>query len=74
MDVPTLIDPAYKALYNVLAPVIEDKMIRLASGGAATIEIYREEVGYIRALQDVLDRCALLEKERFGKRPGDKDD
>ena len=74
MDTPTIINPFHRDLFNALAPDIENRMISLASGGAQTIEAYREQCGYIRALNDVLSKCQELERERYGKRPGDKDD
>ena len=74
MDLPTIIDPAYKVLVNELAADIDIRTISLASGGAHTFEDYREQVGYIRALLNVIGKCKELELARFGRRPGDKDD
>jgi hypothetical protein len=74
MDLPTIIDPAYKALCNELAQDIDNRSISLATGGARDMETYREQVGYIQALTNVINRCAELERVRYGKRPGDKDE
>lgn len=38
----------------------------LASGSVVTIEAYREQVGYIRALKDVLDVCIEVETKVTG--------
>lgn len=74
MDLPSIIDPAYKVLCNELAQDIDNRTFSLASGGARDMETYREQVGYIQALNDVINKCVELERARYGKRPGDKDE
>ena len=72
------IDPVHRHLSNVLTPLIDDKMVALAKGNAtktdldtvSTAEKYAAQVAYIQALNDVLDRCAEIENEMYGARPG----
>ena len=74
MDLPSIVDPAYKALCIVLAQDIDNRTFSLASGGARDMEAYREQVGYLSALNDVIRKCQELEQERYGKRPGNMDE
>ena len=79
---PSIIDPFHKKVYAILAEDIDNKMISLCSGAVggtasgnqndlAAIAIgYREQVAYINALNDVLKRCAEIEREQYGARPG----
>jgi hypothetical protein len=63
---PEIIDPFYRSLYNELIPQINNKAAELCAGRAIDYATYREEVGYIRALNDVLDKCAELERTKYG--------
>ena len=72
-----LIDPFHRNLYAVLSEDIDRRMIELASGSATSIqgaaetvaEKYAAQVSYIRALNDVLDKCKEIELEQYGARP-----
>ena len=66
---PSIIDPFHRALYEALAPDIDNRMISLASGSAGTFEAYKAQASYIQALNDVLERCRAIELEIYGKRP-----
>lgn len=76
---PDLIDPFHRKLYGVLSKDIESRMALLASGSATAIqgavetvaEKYAAQVSYIKALNDVLDKCHELEVDMYGARDGD---
>lgn len=78
MSTPNIIDPFHRNLYRVLSEDIDRRMVELASGSAASIqgaaetvaEKYAGQVSYIRALNDVLERCKAIELEQYGARPG----
>lgn len=73
---PDLIDPFHRTLYAKLIEQLERRTAELATGSAATIlgdtqtvaEKYAAQVGYIKALHDVLEVCEELERERYGQR------
>ena len=69
-----IIDPFHRALYEEVAPKIDERMVQLAGGSVKTYEQYQREVGYIGALNDVLNICKEIETARYGKRPGQDDD
>lgn len=77
MNIPNLIDPFHRSLYAVLSEDIDRRMIELASGSATSIqgaaetvaEKYAAQVSYIRALNDVLEKCKEIELEQYGARP-----
>ena len=77
---PSLHDPFHRALHAQVAKTIDDRMVNLAQGGAASIqgaaetvaEKYAAQVSYIRALQDVLGWCEELEREQYGLRPSEE--
>lgn len=41
-------------------------MVELANGGAATFEDYKQQVGYLSALNAVLTLCEELEVQQYG--------
>lgn len=73
----TIVDPFFKALYDKLAPELDNRMVLLAQGSAKRIdgspdtvaEAYADQCAYIRALNDVLQICTELEHNRHGNRP-----
>ena len=76
---PDLIDPFHRELYKRLQIEYQDRAAALARGNAnqnvgeiaTTAEKYAAQVAYIRALQDVLDVCEELERDRYGARKRD---
>jgi hypothetical protein len=71
MTVPAaLIDPFHRQLHGLLTEKIDQRMINLASGSAASFEDYKGQANYIQALADVLAWCQEIENERYGGRPG----
>lgn len=75
---PDLIDPFHKAIHAKLMEERSNRIIGLAAGSAAKItedtqtvaEKYAAQVSYIKALEDVMEICKQLERERYGERPG----
>lgn len=49
---------------------IDDRMVALAAGASLDYAGYRQQVGYIEALNAVLKHCHEIELDRYGKRPG----
>ena len=47
---------------------IADRVSALAKGSAGNYEAYREQVGYISALNDVLDKCREIELNIYGNK------
>ena len=78
----SLHDPFHRALHAQVAKTIDDRMVNLAQGGAASIEgsaqtvaeKYAAQVSYIKALSDVLGWCEELEREQYGLRPSEEVD
>ena len=78
----SIIDPFHRDLFRVLSAQIDERMVLLAQGSAGqvtgdtatTAEKYAAQTSYIRALNDVLDKCKGLELERYGARPGAEQD
>ena len=48
-------------------------MVSLAQGSAADYAGYKHQIGYLQALSDVLEKCKEIERDRYGRRPGDKE-
>ncbi len=77
---PSLLDPFHRALHTQVSKTIDDRMVNLAQGGAASIEgsaqtvaeKYAAHVSYIKALSDVLGWCEELEREQYGLRPSEE--
>lgn len=73
----TIVDPFFRSLYDVLAPIIDQRIVSLAQGSAKRVEgspetiaeAYADQCAYIRALNDVLQICTDLEHNRHGNRP-----
>ena len=68
---PSIIDPFHREVNKVLAEEVDKRMVHLASGGAASHEEYKYQVGYLEALNRVLAICQDIENDRYGKRPGE---
>ena len=67
---PSIIDPFHRALFGVLAPDIDNRMISLAQGSAGSYEDYKAQASYIQALNDVLGKCREIEIEIYGASKG----
>lgn len=73
----TIINPFFRELYDQLAPEIDKRMVALASGSAkrlaggpeTTAEAYAAEVGFINAMNQVLEVCSQIEHNQHGNRP-----
>lgn len=51
-------DPFFRVLYPILTNEVDSRMVALAGGSAREdLGAYREEVGYIAALNDIINRC-----------------
>lgn len=82
MSGPDLLDSFHKALYNRLAPELDERKEALAHGSAkvrendtsTVAEKYAAAVAYIMALEHVLEVCRELEQDRYGTRPLDRED
>jgi hypothetical protein len=68
---PHIIDPFHLSLWRWASEQIDDRLILLGGGGAQTWEQYHGHVGYIQALNDVLEKCRQIEQERYGTRPSE---
>ena len=71
---PDIQDPFHRALFRVLEGKMDERMALVASGNAANYEDYRQQVGYLQALNDVLGFCEDIEKERYGDPLGKNED
>ena len=71
---PSLIDPFHRQLYPILMGELAERKDKLAAGAAARIqndthsvaENYAAQVAYIKALEDIIQRCAQLERDMQG--------
>lgn len=76
------IDPFHRLLSNALTPLIDSRMVDLANGAAvkvaedtiSTAEKYAAHVSYIKALNDVLAKCAEIELDMYGAKPAATDE
>jgi hypothetical protein len=59
-------DPFHRQLYRIITEKIDDRMSGISSGVCGDYETYRQEVGYLQALGNVLDWCSEIEKARYG--------
>ena len=66
MNLPDINDQFHRALYRVLTEKIDDRMSQLAAGSAVTFDDYKNQVGYLQALNDVMGYCEEIEKARYG--------
>ena len=73
----TIVDPFHRAIHRILTAEIDGKMVALSSGSAADYPSYTRQIGYIEAMNVVLDRCREIENEHYGPhplRPGNEQD
>ncbi len=50
-------------LKEKIEKAVQDRLLSLASGGAQDYPQYRDNVGYLRGLNDALSLCDEIEKE-----------
>ena len=62
-----IVDRFHKQLYPLIQNDIQHLVNQLVSGSAANYVEYREQVKYIQALNDVIDRCAEIERNIYGE-------
>lgn len=67
----SIIDPFHRRLHAALSEVIASRVTSLASGAAANWNQYVDQTSYLRALNDVLDKCEELERDQYGTRPSE---
>lgn len=67
---PSIIDPFHRNLHNVISEEIDKRKESLAIGSANDYTSYMKQVGYLEALNSVLERCREIEKDRYDPRPG----
>ena len=65
-----IVDPFHRQIHRILTEEIDGKMVALASGSAADYPSYCRQIGYIEAMNVVLDKCRELETAHYGKSPG----
>ena len=70
MDSRQILDPFHRALHAKLSQDLANRVTGLANGAVPNYEEYKSQVGYITALNDVLDLCEELERDQYGARPG----
>lgn len=74
-----IIDPFHRKLYNEVMLVVSERVAQLAGGAAASnpsitvAESYAAQVSYIKALNDVLNKCHEIEVEQYGARPASEE-
>jgi hypothetical protein len=61
------------AFHAALRRRVEDILVKytdtVTRGRAASLEEYREHVGYIRAMRDVLELCTEIEERLYSTNP-----
>lgn len=66
-DVPAyIVDPFHKALYERIVTALDTRIVQVANGAARTYDEYKQHVGYISAMNDVLVMSRDIERERYG--------
>jgi hypothetical protein len=66
-----IVDPFYRNLWKWISEEIDKRMVHLSGGGAQDYCQYHGQVGYILALNDVLEKCRQIEQDRYGTRPSE---
>jgi hypothetical protein len=69
MDPHRIIDPFFRSLAKVVHEKLEHRITELLHGGALDFAGYKEQIGYIRALQEVLQWGEDLERDQYGRKP-----
>lgn len=74
MPAPQVIDPFHRTLDAMVREQMDQRMVRVC-GGLPTFSDYNIEVGYLRALQDVLNWSMEISRQRHGdsRPPGAED-
>ena len=67
-DTSGIIDPFHKAVHRVIYDEIQNRVEGVATGQVNNFEDYKEKVGYIRALSDVIERCKEIEVGMYGSK------
>lgn len=70
-DGSSVIDPFHRSLHSALMEELHKRVDSIASGAAKNFEDYKEKIGYIKALNDSLDKCKEIETEMYGLKPGE---
>lgn len=73
-----LLDRFHRQLHAVLSDEIANRVSKLAQGSASLVqqdtatvaEKYSAQISYIKALNDVLDKCRELEIDMYGNHSG----
>lgn len=73
-DPHNIVDPFHRRLHNLIAEKYNTRQEQLVSGIAATIQDYKEQVGYLQALRDLLDWADEIEDDMYGKKPKKPED
>ena len=71
-DPHNIIDRFHRSLYNVIVDKFNDRQEALVNGAAATFDAYKEQVGYLQALRDVIEWADAVEADQYGPMPGQK--
>lgn len=66
-----IVDPFHADLHKIVHEQINDRLAALGGGSALTYDMYKTEVGYLRALSDVLEWCKTVEETRYGSKSKD---
>jgi hypothetical protein len=74
MSEPMLVDLFHRQIHRDLTQQIDDRMVALARGTAESYDEYRYQVGIITGLTMALERCAEIERERYGGRPSESEE
>lgn len=64
-------DTFHRKLFNTITEKLEERTTHVANGNVIGWEDYREQIGYIRAFNDVLGICDDISKEMYGVRERD---
>lgn len=70
VDTSHLIDPFHREVYKALWEEIQSRSEGIVLGKVNNYEDYKEKVGYIKALNDSLERCHEIEIGMYGSKTG----
>lgn len=73
-DLGRITDPLLRKLAASLRDDANARMVQLASGSAGDYPAYRQQVGFIEAIDSVLDRCVEIDHAQYGDRTAPKED
>ena len=66
-----IIDPFHADLHKIIHEQINDRLAMVGNGGCRTLDEYRQQVGYLEALREVLSWCETIEDNRYGPQKRD---